>query len=185
MSRHKQELKQQSKQQLTHKLMSAQVVLAITLMVAQHAQAQSVAKTDSSVESDSALDAEAIKSRVVISGSSVGNRAPVQSSLKATQPQSIITATFIKQSVTDLADFNAVARIAPSVGSGVSANGPGLAESKVTLRGFQDGEYNMTYDGIPFGDTNNPTHHSTSYFPARIIGGMVIERGPGNASNLR
>ncbi|MBI3727272.1 MAG: hypothetical protein HY254_02940 [Burkholderiales bacterium] len=32
-----------------------------------------------------------------------------------------------------------------------------------------------------FGDTNNPTHHSTSYFPARIIGGMVIERGPGNA----
>jgi len=184
MSRHKQELKQQSKQQLTRKLMSAQVVLAITLMVAQHAQAQSVVKADSSVESDSALDAEAIKSRVVISGSSVGNRAPVQSSLKATQPQSIITATFIEQSVTDLADFNAVARIAPSVGSGVSANGPGLAESKVTLRGFQDGEYNMTYDGIPFGDTNNPTHHSTSYFPARIIGGMVIERGPGNASNL-
>ena len=164
--------------------MSVQVVLAVTLMVAQHAQAQSMTKTESSVESDSALDAEAIKSRVVISGSSVGNRAPVQSSLKATQPQSIITATFIEQSVTDLADFNAVARIAPSVGSGVSANGPGLAESKVTLRGFQDGEYNMTYDGIPFGDTNNPTHHSTSYFPARIIGGMVIERGPGNASNL-
>ncbi|WP_423709650.1 TonB-dependent receptor [Undibacterium sp. WLX3042] len=180
MSRHK----QQYKKQFTRKLMSVQVVLAVTLMVAQHAQAQSMTKTDSSVESDSALDAEAIKSRVVISGSSVGNRAPVQSSLKATQPQSIITATFIEQSVTDLADFNAVARIAPSVGSGVSANGPGLAESKVTLRGFQDGEYNMTYDGIPFGDTNNPTHHSTSYFPARIIGGMVIERGPGNASNL-
>ena len=180
MSRHK----QQYKKQFTRKLMSVQVVLAVTLMVAQHAQAQSMTKTESSVESDSALDAEAIKSRVVISGSSVGNRAPVQSSLKATQPQSIITATFIEQSVTDLADFNAVARIAPSVGSGVSANGPGLAESKVTLRGFQDGEYNMTYDGIPFGDTNNPTHHSTSYFPARIIGGMVIERGPGNASNL-
>jgi len=192
MSRHKQQItqqitqriQQQSQQQLTRKLISAQVVFAITLMVAHHAQAQSVLKTESTAESDSALDAEAIKSRVVISGSSVGNRAPVQSSLKATQPQSIITATFIEQSVTDLADFNAVARIAPSVGSGVSANGPGLAESKVTLRGFQDGEYNMTYDGIPFGDTNNPTHHSTSYFPARIIGGMVIERGPGNASNL-
>lgn len=188
MSRKSQQIKpqsqQQSRPQLTRKRMSAQVVFAITLMVAHHAQAQSVVKAESTVESDSALDAEAIKSRVVISGSSVGNRAPVQSSLKATQPQSIITATFIEQSVTDLADFNTVARIAPSVGSGVSANGPGLAESKVTLRGFQDGEYNMTYDGIPFGDTNNPTHHSTSYFPARIIGGMVIERGPGNASNL-
>jgi hypothetical protein len=117
MSRKSQQIKQQSQQQsrpqLTRKRMSAQVVFAITLMVAHHAQAQSVVKTESSVESDSALDAEAIKSRVVISGSSVGNRAPVQSSLKATQPQSIITATFIEQSVTDLADFNAVARIAP------------------------------------------------------------------------
>ncbi|MBR7777002.1 TonB-dependent receptor [Undibacterium rugosum] len=133
---------------------------------------------------NTALDAEAIKARVVISGNAVANRAPVQSSLKATQPQSIITATFIEQSVTPLADYNAVSRIAPSVGAGVSPNGPGLAETKVTLRGFQDGEYNMTYDGIPFGDTNDPTHHSTSYFPARIIGGMVIERGPGNAGNL-
>ena len=135
-------------------------------------------------DSDSALDAKAITSKVVITGNVVATRAPVQASLKATQPQSIITATYIEQAVTPLADLNAVARIAPSVGSGVSANGPGLAETKVTLRGFQDGEYNMTYDGIPFGDTNNPTHHSTSYFPARIIGGIVVERGPGNASNL-
>jgi len=65
-----------------------------------------------------------------------------------------------------------VARIAPSIGAGVSPNGPGLAETKVTLRGFQDGEYNVTSTRDPFGDTNNPTHHSTSYFPARIIGGM-------------
>ncbi len=54
----------------------------------------------------------------------------------------------------------------------------------MSLRGFQDGEYNVTFDGIPFGDTNGPTHHSTAYFPAAVIGGMVIERGPGNASNI-
>lgn len=174
------------KQQFTRRVMSAQVLIAVSLMTAQtYSQAQSVVVAqDAVVESGSALDANAIKDKVVITGSSAANRAPVQASLKATQPQSIITATFIEQAVTPLADFNAVARIAPSVGGGVSANGPGLAETKVTLRGFQDGEYNMTYDGIPFGDTNNPTHHSTSYFPARIIGGMVIERGPGNASNL-
>jgi iron complex outermembrane receptor protein len=170
--------------QFSMHIMTAQVLLAIACMTQQHARAQTVATPETVQESPSALDADAIKSRVVISGSSIGNRAPVQTSLKATQPQSVITATFIEQSVTPLADFNAVARIAPSVGAGVSANGPGLAETKVTLRGFQDGEYNITYDGIPFGDTNNPTHHSTSYFPARIIGGMVIERGPGNASNL-
>lgn len=173
-----------NKNQFARHLMSAQVLMALALMANNSVHAQTVATTDNQSESTSALDAEAITAKVVIKGSSVSNRAPVQSSLKATQPQSIISATFIEQNVTPLADFNAVARIAPSVGSGVSANGPGLAETKVTLRGFKDGEYNMTYDGIPFGDTNDPTHHSTSYFPARIIGGMVIERGPGNASNL-
>ncbi|MFZ6871848.1 TonB-dependent receptor [Undibacterium sp. Di27W] len=170
--------------QFSMHITTVQVLLALACMAQHNAQAQTAAASEVAQESPSALDADAIKSRVVITGSSVGNRAPVQTSLKATQPQSVITATFIEQSVTPLADFNAVARIAPSIGAGVSPNGPGLAETKVTLRGFQDGEYNVTYDGIPFGDTNNPTHHSTSYFPARIIGGMVIERGPGNASNL-
>ena len=28
-----------------------------------------------------------------------------------------------------------------------------------------DGNFGITYDGIPFGDTNGPTHHSESYFP--------------------
>ena len=175
----------ENQRQFTRHLMSAQVVIALALMVNNHAHGQTAAvASDKASESPSALDAEAITAKVVIKGSGVSHRAPVQASLAATQPQSIISATFIEQTVTPLADFNAVARIAPSIGSGVSANGPGLAETKVSLRGFQDGEYNVTYDGIPFGDTNNPTHHSTSYFPARIIGGMVIERGPGNASNL-
>jgi iron complex outermembrane receptor protein len=165
-----------SSQQFRLSTMSASVLFALACMASQ-ANAQDQAGGE-------ALDAKAITQQVTINGSNVANRAPVLASLKATEPQSIITATFIEQVVTPLDDFNAVARIAPSVGAGVSANGPGLGETKVTLRGFQDGEYNMTYDGIPFGDTNNPTHHSTSYFPARIIGGMVIERGPGNASNV-
>jgi iron complex outermembrane receptor protein len=174
-----------SKRQFARHLMSAQVLMALALMANNTLHAQTAPMSnDNPSESPTALDSEAITAKVVIKGSSVSNRAPVQASLKATQPQSIISATFIEQTVTPLADFNAVARIAPSIGGGVSANGPGLAETKVSLRGFQDGEYNVTYDGIPFGDTNNPTHHSTSYFPARIIGGMVIERGPGNASNL-
>ena len=110
--------------------------------------------------------------------------APTQANLKATQPQSIISRAFIEESVAPTGNFNTIVSIAPSVNTLPSANGPGLGDTKSTMRGFQDGQYNVTFDGIPFGDSNDPTHHSTSYFPASVLGGVVIERGPGNASNL-
>jgi iron complex outermembrane recepter protein len=109
--------------------------------------------------------------------------APTQSSLQATQPQSIITREFMDLSVAPTAEYSRIVNIAPSL-SGDSANGPGLSETKTTMRGFKDDQYNITFDGIPYGDTNNPAHHSTSFFPASIVGGAVVERGPGNASNL-
>lgn len=110
--------------------------------------------------------------------------APAQASLDATQPQATISHTFFEQAKSPVSDFTGIASIAPGVSGGMSANGPGLGESKNVLRGFQDGEYNVTWDGIPFGDTNGPTHHSTAYFPASIIDSITVERGPGNASNL-
>lgn len=109
--------------------------------------------------------------------------APAQSSLQATEPQSVITREFIELSVTPTAEYSRIVNIAPSI-SGDSANGPGLSETKTTMRGFSDDQYNITFDGIPWGDTNNPAHHSTSFFPGSVIGGAVVERGPGNASNL-
>jgi iron complex outermembrane receptor protein len=109
--------------------------------------------------------------------------APTQSSLKANQPQSIITREFMDLSVAPTAEYSRIVNIAPSL-SGDSANGPGLSETKTTLRGFKDDQYNITFDGIPWGDTNNPAHHSTSFFPASTIGGAVVERGPGQASDL-
>jgi iron complex outermembrane recepter protein len=109
--------------------------------------------------------------------------APTQSSLQATQPQSIITREFIDLSVAPTAEYSRVVNIAPSL-SGESANGPGLSETKTTMRGFKDDQYNVTFDGIPYGDTNNPAHHSTSFFPASTIGGAVVERGPGKASDI-
>ena len=110
--------------------------------------------------------------------------APTQASLSATEPQSIISRAVIEDSTPPTGNFNTILAIAPSVAATPSTNGPGLADQKMSLRGFQDGEYNVTFDGIPFGDSNGPTHHSTSYFPASVIGGMVVERGPGNASNI-
>lgn len=109
--------------------------------------------------------------------------APTQSSLYATQPQSVITREFIELSVAPTAEYSRIVNIAPGL-SGDSANGPGLSETKTTMRGFGDDQYNVTFDGIPWGDTNNPAHHSTSFFPGSVIGGAVVERGPGNASNL-
>ncbi|MES2129156.1 MAG: TonB-dependent receptor [Pseudomonadota bacterium] len=109
--------------------------------------------------------------------------APTQSSLQATQPQSVITREFIELSVAPTAEYSRIVNIAPSL-SGDSSNGPGLSETKTTMRGFSDDQYNITFDGIPWGDTNNPAHHSTSFFPGAVIGGAVLERGPGNASNL-
>ena len=63
--------------------------------------------------------------------------APTQSSLQATQPQSIITREFIELSVAPTAEYSRIVNIAPSL-SGDSANGPGLSETKTTLRGFKD-----------------------------------------------
>jgi len=109
--------------------------------------------------------------------------APIKASLQATQPQSIIDRKAIDQLIPATADYTQIVNLSPSV-SGSSANGPGLGESKATLRGFKDGEYNITYDGIPWGDANGPTHHSTSFFPSSTIGAVVVDRGPGNANQL-
>ncbi len=66
----------------------------------------------------------------------------------------------------------------------IDNNGPGLSEKDAVIRGFKDGLYNVRYDDIPFGDTNDPTHHSTSYFPSSTVGAMQIDRGPGEAGDL-
>lgn len=110
--------------------------------------------------------------------------APSQASLSATQSQSLITREYIEQSASPIAEYTRVATIAPGVATNTSPNGPGLAESKIVIRGLTDGLFNITFDGIPFSDTNDPTHHSTSYFPGLILGGAEVVRGPGNASDL-
>jgi len=121
---------------------------------------------------------------VVTSTSRAATVAPAQASLNATQPQSIVGRSFFEDAKSPATDFTGIVSVTPSATGGISPNGPGLGEAKNGLRGFKDGEYNVTFDGIPFGDTNGPTHHTTAYFPAEVIGNVVVERGPGNASNL-
>lgn len=120
---------------------------------------------------------------VVVGAAGATAPAPTKSSLATIQPQSIIDRKAIDQFIPQTADYTQIVNLAPSV-SGTSFNGPGLGEAKTVIRGFQDGQYNITYDGIPWGDANGPTHHSTSFFPASTIGAAVVDRGPGEASQL-
>jgi len=123
-------------------------------------------------------------SDIVVTATRANEIAPVTASLQTTQPQSIISRSFIEDSLPATSDFNQIALISPSVSGYGNANGPGLSESRAQIRGFQDGEYNITYDGVPFGDTNDPTHHSNTFFPSNTIETLIVDRGPGNASQL-
>jgi iron complex outermembrane receptor protein len=110
--------------------------------------------------------------------------APSQGSLVATQPQSIVGAEFIQNNDAPAANYTDIIKFTPSVWT-VDPNGPGLMENLGTsIRGFVDGQFNVTLDGIPWFDPNDFTHHSTSYFMAQDIGNVVVDRGPGNAGTF-
>jgi iron complex outermembrane receptor protein len=112
------------------------------------------------------------------------DQAPTQGSLVATQPQSIIGDRYIENVAASTANYSDIVKIAPSV-TDVDPNGAGLMESQgLTIRGFQNGEYNVTFDGIPWGDSNDFTQHSTSYFMPQDIGQVTVDRGPGSARTL-
>ncbi len=109
---------------------------------------------------------------------------PTQASTIATEPQSLIGSLYLKENIPPSGDYTDAIAVSPSV-STVAPNGPGLMEAaQVNLRGFNDGEYNVSFDGIPWGDSNDFTHHSTSYYTNRDTGGIVVDRGPGTAATL-
>ncbi|HTH98815.1 MAG TPA: TonB-dependent receptor, partial [Stellaceae bacterium] len=110
--------------------------------------------------------------------------APTKAPLTAVQPTSVISHQYIQTTQPLSANYDDVVKIAPSVYA-VSPNGPGLMENQgLSIRGFADGQYNVTFDGIPWGDSNDFTHHSTSYFMAHDLGDISVDRGPGTASTI-
>jgi len=110
--------------------------------------------------------------------------AVTDSPLDTLQPKSDISLQYISNNVVPTADYGTIVNIAPSAAN-IETNGPGLSEAKHTLiRGMDDGAYNVTFDGIPFGDYNTFSHHSTSYFPAKLLGRVSVDRGPGTASTI-
>ena len=109
--------------------------------------------------------------------------APSQGSLTARSAQSDVRDEFVRQFTAPVVDYTQVVQMAPGMFS-YSPNGPGLGDTKTFFRGFADGDYTMTFDGIPFQDTNSPTHHSWAFFPGMFLGGANVDRSPGSAATL-
>ena len=112
------------------------------------------------------------------------SEAPTAAPLDAVQPTSIISQDFIAKNLPPSTNYDEAIKFSPSVFD-TAPNGPGLAESQnISIRGFQDGQFNVTFDGIPWQDSNDFTHHSTSYLMAHDLGAISVDRGPGTASTI-
>lgn len=109
--------------------------------------------------------------------------APSQGSLSARSPQSTISETFIRNYTAPASDYSQVLALAPGAYS-VASNGPGLGDTKTNFRAFSDKQMTINFDGIPFNDTNDPSHHSWVFFPAPFTGGAVFDRSPGTAATV-
>jgi iron complex outermembrane recepter protein len=117
------------------------------------------------------------------SGSIAAALAPVGSLLEARSARSEITPEFIQQFTPPTADYAEISQIVPGVQS-INSNGVGLGQASLSFRGFPDGDYDITWDGIPFEDTNTPSHHSWAFFPGLWVGSVDFDRSPGDAATI-
>jgi iron complex outermembrane recepter protein len=164
------------------RLRNSAAILALVLSGAPAIAQQVAANATNITSTTSAGEVETL----VVTGTAFDpETAPAKSSLDTMEPQTIISKSYIQDSVAATGTYTTILAIAPSM-TGTDLNGPGLSDGGVknTLRGLSDGNFGINFDGVPFGDTNGPTHHSQSYFPSSTIGNVVVDRGPGNAGNM-
>jgi iron complex outermembrane receptor protein len=109
--------------------------------------------------------------------------APSQGSLTARSAQSTVSDEFIRNYTSPVADYTQALTMTPGVFA-YTANGVGLGDSKITMRGLSDSNMVLSFDGIPFNDTNGVSHHSWVWFPSQALGGSVVDRSPGSAATL-
>lgn len=124
-----------------------------------------------------------IFSTVLVQGQKDG-AVPSTAVIDRGSPQSVVDEKVIRQIASPVGDFGTVANFTPSFVS-TAPNGPGFDAAKnLSLRGFTDGQFNVTMDGIPFADPDTFGHHSTSYFPTSVLQQVVVDRSPGGATDL-
>jgi iron complex outermembrane receptor protein len=109
---------------------------------------------------------------------------PVRTSLDVARPVAELSQEYIDNFTAPMSNFANIANGMLPGAYGISSNGPGNNDDKIWFRGFKDGNWTMTFDGIPYNDTNDPTHHSQAFFPAPFIGGITSDRSPGTAASI-
>jgi len=131
------------------------------------------------------LNVDAISQSVTVQEQIVlaADEAPMGNTLDTTSAKTEISSAVITNFMAPVADFAEVIQQAPNAFS-LNPNGIGLGQGKSFFRGFADGQYTMTFDGIPFEDTNSPTHHSWASFPRQWISSTDFDRSPGQASDF-
>ena len=168
------------------KLLATQIGLLLGTTVTYPLFAQDISPApEANIEnsSTSAADSSTLDT-IVVKGNTVDTLAPSAVSLDATQPTSVIDERFIRDGLRFNANYDDIVKYSPSV-TVTSPEGPGLGKNEgLSIRGFQDGQYNVTFDGIPFGNSNDLHHTTSAYFTNHVLGGTQIDRGPGNASTI-
>lgn len=134
-----------------------------------------------SAQADDPIEVVTVRSEVA---SGAGAELPSAQPAGATEPTSVVGQGALERYVAPTGNYDDALRLTPSV-LDVSPNGPGLGEAQVlTIRGFADGQYDVTFDGIPFADSDDFTHHSSAYFSIRDLQGLSVDRGPGDAATI-
>lgn len=86
---------------------------------------------------------------IVVTGKAEPMATPGSTPITAVQPTSVVSADFISKNLAPSGNYDEAIKFSPSVFD-TAPNGPGLAESQnISIRGFQDGQFNVTFDGIP------------------------------------
>jgi iron complex outermembrane receptor protein len=116
-------------------------------------------------------------------GSIAAALAPMDALLSETSARIEITSSMIQNFMSPIADYGEAVEMVPGTFT-TNGDGVGLGQSKTIFRGFPDGDYDIDFDGIPFYDTNTPTHHSWAFFPSQFLGGIDFDRSPGTASTI-
>jgi len=136
---------------------------------------------------ESSVDIGTVKATAASKSAKKGTAAavaPSRTPLNVSQPTSVVSQKYIRDNTVPTANYDEQVNHTPSVVS-IAPNGPGLMENMgFYMRGFADGQFNVTFDGMPWGDSNDFTHHTTSYWMAHDLTQATVDRGPGTAATV-
>jgi len=157
------------------RLLGTSSLLATAIIATAHAKPAEDPQTGAALPTD----------EIVVTGGRTDTKTPPTRVLvNAMQPMSVVSDSFIHDSTAPTGNYDTSIKITPSVDS-QNSNGVGLSNgSGLTIRGFTDGQFNTTFDGIPWADSTNFSHNTASWFTNRYLNSIAVDRGPGTASTI-